>query len=229
MRPRANMKPRRSSRLPKLAFAVLLLTLAGAVAACGGEEATTSTAGSTAVTAGESSTTAAPDAATYTDATYGFSFKYPKDWELSVEPVGGTKAGEEASNSMGVYDPEGTQAGDVFIDGVIISVYKLNIVVDEATVGELRPEVEQSLISLEEQRGDMQVVEDLQQITLNGMPGFQITYSLTNEGVPSMSQLVFLFREDTEYLLTVQAAEATWESNQENFELILSTFTAPQV
>lgn len=94
---------------PRLVLAVSVLLL-GAILACGeGEEAepnpepTAAGTASTSPTPGLSKTpgpTAAADWDTYSDAQFGFSFRYPPDWYLSVSDNG------SASFGLHSYDPE---------------------------------------------------------------------------------------------------------------------------
>jgi hypothetical protein len=161
---------------------------------------------------------------TYTDADYHYSFEYPAGWEVQKGDNAEVTAGGSAAASMAAYDPDGAVADDTYIDLVQVSVYKLNTNIDESMMSDIQPEVEQVLASLESQGTDMKTVEALSETTVDGMPGFKVTYSFSKSGTPANSTLYFLFSGDVEYQLTVQAATENWEAKAAAFDALVASF-----
>lgn len=161
---------------------------------------------------------------TYTDADYGFSFEYPADWQLQEGDSSDVTAGGSATKSVGVFDPEGAVADDTYIDLAQVSIYELNLTVDESMMPEIQAEVEQVLASLESQATDMETVEALSETKVGEAPGFKATYSFSKNGAPVTSTLYFLFSGDIEYQLTLQAASENWEANAPIFEAMVASF-----
>jgi hypothetical protein len=160
----------------------------------------------------------------YTDPDYGFSFGYPADWQLQQGDSSDVTAGGSATVSVGVFDPEGAVADDTYVDLAQVSVYELNVTVDESTMPEIQAEVEQVLGSLEDQTADIQIVEALSETEVGGMPGFEVTYSFSKGSAPVTSTLYFLFDGSIEYQLTLQASTDNWEKNTPVFEALVSSF-----
>lgn len=161
---------------------------------------------------------------TYTDTDYGFSFAYPADWQLQEGDSSDVTAGGNAAKSVGVFDPEGAVADDTYIDLAQVSVYELNLTVDESMMPEIQAEVEQVLASLESQATDMETIEALSEAKVAGMSGFKVTYSFSKSGAPVTSTLYFLFSGDIEYQLTLQAATENWETNAPVFDALVASF-----
>ncbi len=186
-------------------FGLLTVALVVSLAACGGSSSDGSVK-------------------TYTDDKYGYSFEYPDDWKVEEAGEADVSAGAVAAGSTGVYDPEGAVAEDTFIDMMQVSVYELNVTVDESTMPAIKTEVETVVASLESQAGDIQTVAPLADAKVGGMDGYTVTYSFDKSGAPVTSALYFMFSGNLEYQLIVQAAEGNWEANQPIFEAILDSF-----
>jgi hypothetical protein len=164
---------------------------------------------------------------TYTDATYGYAFDYPATWQIKEGDTADISTGETAAGSVGVFDPKGTVVDDTYIDMAQISVYKLGTVVDKETLPQIGTEVEEVLKSLESQAGNLKTVEPLAETKAGDINGYKVTYSFTKSNASAVSTLYFLFSGDTEYQITVQSADGTWEDNQKVFKKLLSSFKAP--
>jgi hypothetical protein len=173
---------------------------------------------------GTGTTAAGADVKTYTDKTYGFSFEYPEDWKLQEGNTAEVTAGGGAAGAVAVFDPDGAKAGDVYIDLMQVAVYELTITVDESMMSDVKAELEGVLAQLEAQSADMNMQGELTPTTVNGMPGFEITYTFTKDGAPATSTLYFLFDGDIEYQLTTQAADQNWEANQPVFAAMVASF-----
>jgi hypothetical protein len=176
---------------------------------------------------GGSATTGAGGAVkTYTDKTFGYSFEYPEDWKLQEGNTAEVTAGGGSAGAVAVFDPDGTKVGDIYVDLMQVSVYELTIVVDESMMSDVKVELENVLAQLEAQSADMNMDTDLTATTVNGMPGFEITYTFLKDGEPATSTLYFLFDGDIEYQLTTQSADEHWEANQPVFDAMVASFRA---
>ncbi|HLA80200.1 MAG TPA: PsbP-related protein [Thermoleophilia bacterium] len=219
------MKTRRL-RLVLTMMALLLAAAMVVVTGCGGSSETTSTESTGA--GGETTTSVSVEngslGGTYSNAEYSFSFQYPKSWQVEEGPTAEVTAGATAVLSLGVYNPEGAIAQDTYIDLVQVSIYKLNVVVDESLMPDIREEVEAVVESLETQAGDLTVVEPLSDTTVNGIDGFTVTYTLTKNDARVKSTLYFLFFGDIEYQVTVQAAEENWDADKPIFDALIASF-----
>lgn len=194
---------RRSSLVAVLALMVVVALLA--LAGCGGDSSS-------------------DGVKSYTDGTYHCTFEYPSGWELQQGGTADVSAGGDAAASVGVYDPKGAVAEETYIDMVQVSVYELNVTVDESLMPEIKTEVEAVLASLESQAGDLKTVEPLAEASLGDMYGYKITYSFAKNNAPVTSTLYFMFFGDKEYQITVQAADENWEANQGIFNALLTSF-----
>ena len=161
---------------------------------------------------------------TYTDEKYGYSFEYPGSWKLEEGGTADISAGGSSAASVGVYDPEGAVAEDTFIDMMQVSVYELNVTVDESLMPEIKGEVEAVLETLESQAGGLDTLVPLAEAEVGGMSGYSVTYSFTKNGAPVTSTLYFMFSGEVEYQLTVQAADENWQADQPTFDAILDSF-----
>lgn len=197
-----------------LTVAVLvMLLMAATIVACGsGGESSGTTA------AGEIETK------TYTDPDYGYSFEYPESWKIEDSATSDVTAGGAATGTVGVYDPDGTVVDKTYLDLMMVSVYKLNGVVDDSVIPQLKGEIESVLASLESQDSTMKVEEALTETTAAGMKGYKVTYSFTKADTPTTSTLYFLFKGDLEYQLTTQASAANWEADQPIFDAMIASF-----
>jgi hypothetical protein len=197
------------------AVIVLLALLVAAVAlpACG------SSSGSS-----DSTTAGSGDTKTYTDATYGYSFDYPTSWKTQADTTVDVTAGGTSAGSVGVFDTNGAKVSSTYIDLMLVSVYKLNVTVDDSNFAQIKTEIENVLTNMEGQDASMKVEQALAETTAAGMKGYDITYNFTKDGTPCTSTLYFLFDSDMEYQLTTQAAHENWEADQPIFDAMIASF-----
>jgi len=161
---------------------------------------------------------------TYTDTDYGYSFEYPAGWQVQEGASADVTAGGSAAASVGVYDPKGAVAQDTYIDLAEVSVYKLNVTIDDSMMPEVKSEVESVIAGLESQASDMKTIEALAETTVGGMSGFKITYTFSKNAAPVTSTLYFLFSGAVEYQVTVQAADENWSAKKPAFDALLASF-----
>lgn len=197
-------------------LALAMLLMAAAVVACGSSGDGSGT-----------TTTEVVQTKTYTDSEYGYSFDYPENWKVEDTATSDVSAGGSATGNVGVYDPEGTVVDKTYLDLMMVTVYKLNGVVDNSVIPQLKGEIESVLASLESQDSSMKVEEALAETSAAGMKGYKVTYSFTKKGTPTTSTLYFLFNGDTEYQLTTQASTANWGADQPIFDAMIASFRPP--
>jgi hypothetical protein len=167
------------------------------------------------------------DARTYTDSTNGFTFQYPATWKIDSGTTTDATAGGASTGTVGAFDPNGTKAGDTYVDLMAVSTYKLNITVTDAMIPSLESEIQNVLSSIGSQTPDAQITSPLAQTETAGLKGYTVTYTFTKDGVPTTSTLYFLFKGNVEYQVSAQAATADWEKNQATFAAMVASFTAP--
>ncbi len=193
----------------------------------------TSTPTSTSAGAGGSSTTV-PSATTvtastgaiktYEDAAYHYAFDYPKDWQFTEDVSVTGSAGGSSVKTVGVFDSKGDRAGDTLLNGVAISIYKLNATVDESLMQAFKDELSSALPSLEGQLTDPVTVEPLRSTSINGVPGFETTYTFKSGAKTLRSRMLFLVQGDVEYQITVQSVDGSWQKELPKLNLVLSSF-----
>ncbi len=204
MRSRTRVRPAHLA-----AVAVVVLLLAFALAACGGDEGGNAQGG----------------VETYTDETYGFSFQYPDDWKLQqISDGADVTSGASPALVVAAFDPDGAKTDTSYVDLVEVSIYELTGVIDDSVMPELEAEVQTVFAGLESQGSDLKVVEGMTAVSMAGVKGWKITYSFDKDGVPAQSSLYLLFGGSLEYQLLVQAAASSWEADQAVFQAFLSSF-----
>jgi hypothetical protein len=185
-----------------MTVALLLLSVAFALGACGSGS---TTAGST----------------TYVDPDYGFSFDYPAGWNLEKFDA----AQSNALRDIAVGDPDGASAGGRGVDGVVISLRRLNQAVDESLLPDVKPELERLFTDMQSQNETWQTLEPLTQTTVAGLPGYVTTASFDfDANTPAMTTYYLLFDGQIQYFLVVQAAAENWEKDQGVFDALIASF-----
>jgi len=208
----------------KNASIVLLMIASLAVvlvaSACGGQETTTVSG------AANASGAAGSDFQTYTDPTYGFSFQYPNAWELSDQASVDATGGGSSTSQILAYDPDGAASSDgTYVDLLMVTTYRLNVTITDDDIPALESELQGLVDGLTGQGTNAEVTSPLAQTELNGLKGYTTMFSFDKEGVPCTSKLYFLFKDDVEYMVTVQAADQNWEADQAIFNTMVGSFT----
>lgn len=159
---------------------------------------------------------------TYTDPDYGYSFRYPADWQLQKDPTSPDTTGDLPQNAVSVFDPEGSNNGLYYFDLAGVEIYELGFVVDDSTMPDLMVAAE----AMAEQDPTWGLVEPAAPARIDGLSGYQTTYWSSVEGVPTMSRYYVLMSDTLEYHLLSQAATANWQGQQTAFDAILDSFAA---
>lgn len=187
----------------------------------------TSPAGSTTSTvAGTPTTKTTPSDTikTYEDATYRYAFEYPKDWQFTEDVSVEGSAGGSSAKTVGVFDPKGDRKGDTLQNGVAISIYQLTTTVDQSLMPAFKDELTSALPGLEAQLADLVTVEPLRDTSINGVPGFETTYTFTSGDKTLRSRMLFLVNGDLEYQITVQSVDGSWQKELPKLNGVLNSF-----
>lgn len=161
----------------------------------------------------------------YTDSEYGFTFAYPEGWKLTVQAGAEAGPGGPSLRDVGAFDPTGSKAGGVLLDGVAVSVFPLNVVVNAELLPAFEKEIEDIVTDLRGRLSSVEVIDPLRPTTVNGRPGFETTHTFSYEGRRLRSRVVFLADGRLEYQLTAQAAESSWAVSGPGLNLLVDSFT----
>lgn len=203
-------------------------TAASPVSTAGASTTTPTSTGAsgTSTTLSSTTTVAASAGATkiYEDATYHYALDYPKDWQFTEDVSVTGSAGGSAVKTVGVFDPKGDRNGDTLLNGLAVSIYKLNTTVDKSLMPAFKDELSSAMPSLEGRLTDPVAVEALRETSINGVAGFETTYTFSSGGKTLRSRMLFLVKGDIEYQITVQSTESSWQKELPKLKLVLNSF-----
>lgn len=192
---------------------ILTLTLAGLsllLGACSASVGTTD----------ESS----PGPKTYTNDQYGFTMTYDGQLEEG-ESTGGVSSGGSSVFNVAFADKSGPKVGGNYANGMQISVYKLAREIKPAEVPKLKKEVSGVVKQIMASLPGAKIDQPLEELKVNGVPGFGFSYSYVRDDVTLKAVSFFLFNGQYEYQLTAQAASEDWETVKGKLESAFQTFT----
>ena len=160
---------------------------------------------------------------TFRNDEFGFSITYPEDY-VTAEPE--TTAGEETTSAYEIAfaDPDGTVIDELTVDGLQISIYQLNVEFTPEEVPDLVMEFQGLVDQLVGGLENGTVEEPLSETTVNGVPGFTVTYTYTNQGNELRASSSFLVKGAYEYMVTSQATTARWDQVAPEFEAATTSF-----
>lgn len=204
-----------------IAGIALIVGLAG----CSSSSSTDSAGGDSASPTAEA-TTAPADMKTYTSEKYGFSFQYAPPFEEKTDTTWEAQSDASSTDTVAVFDVEGTQVGGQYRDAFVVNTYELNTEITDENLDQVATELEQSVIPQLEQSSDDMQISELVSTEVNGLKGFQADATFTVEGTPMTSRLYFLFDGNIEYQLLTQSATDRWEELQPTFEAMVNSFQA---
>jgi hypothetical protein len=161
----------------------------------------------------------------YTDPDYGFSFAYPDSWKVTVVARAEGGPGGSSVKDVGAFDPTGSSVGGVLLDGLAVSVFPLNVVVNTDLLPAFEAELEDLVAGLRGRLSAVEVIEPLRPTTVNGTPGFETTHSFSYKGRRLRSRVVFLAAGSFEYQLTTQAVESSWDISGSALDLLVDSFS----
>ena len=194
-------------------YVALLLMLAGltlTVAGCSGS--------------GGSDGSSSGGTTTYANDQYGFTITYDNQFSEG-EPGVAASAGASAVFDVVFSDKQGTIIADRYVDAILVLVYELAREVKPAEVPELKAEVQGVVDELIGSVSSTTVVEPLEKVTVNGVPGFRFKYTYTEGGTELTAVSYFLFKGKYEYEITAQATTESWDALKGKLEGAVRSFT----
>ena len=208
-------RPRRRPPVALLRAAALLLALTAATlgAACSGPSG--GTPGGDAGEAGGSTET-------YTSRDYGFSITYD-----TLLTQGAPSEGDDSGAvfSIPFVDTEGARAATAYLDGVQVSVFKLARAVSEGEVAGLEQQVRDTVDGRMTKLRSGKIVEPVKRTTVNGTPGFTVSYTFAQGGAAVSAVSAFLFSGEYQYEVTGQASDADRTRLEPVIEAAMASFT----
>ena len=199
-------------RLPRVSRLVLVAALVTALAACGGGD--DESGGETSPTEPQDapSTTSAVDRSsgkTFRNNDFGFTFRYPDDFEQgTVKSSAETAGGEPVAETALALDED---------NALFIAKYALNVAVTGANIEDVVPEVDGLVRQLTGQPASGRTGE------VGGLPAVRYDNVSLKEPPNGMSRLVFLFDQKTEYLINCQSTPSEREEVERGCDQVLST------
>ena len=148
---------------------------------------------------------------TYTNDQYGFSITY-SDQLTQGDPVSGTGAGGTSVFDVVFADKDGPVVADLYVDAVQVSVYELTREVRPSEVPQIETELKGIVDQMLGNLPTAKVVEDLGPVEVNGVPGFALKYTYSEEDTPITAMTFFLFSGKYEYQITAQATTEDWDT-----------------
>jgi hypothetical protein len=157
--------------------------------------------------------TASPGTTVYRSEEYGVSLTYDERFSRMDEAAAQAEGGGNAVLSVGFFDKDGTVAGDSYVDGLLLTVYQLKRAVNPADVPGLKKEFE-ALVDELEAKLEQATMGPLEEVVVNGTPGFGVVYAFQQDEVELAAVSYFLVKGDLEYQITAQSSRASWEQVQ---------------
>lgn len=201
----------RSRVLTVLVALAAAAVLALAAASCGGD-----------TPAGDTPADEGPSTATYSNDDYGFSLTYDT---LLTQGEPGDGGGAGAVFDVAFVDETGHKAGGAYVDGVKVTVFESSRQVKAEEVPGLKEQVHAVADERVAQLSSGKTTEPLSRTTVNGTPGFTLSYSYVHEGVPVSAVSTFLFSDRYQYEVTGQAATKDWAGLQPTLEAAMASFS----
>lgn len=165
-----------------------------------------------------------PGPRTYTNDQYGFTMTYDGQLEEG-KSASGSGSGGSSVFDVAFADKNGPQVGGNYANGMQISVYKLAREVKPAEVPKLKKEVSGIVEKIMASLPGARIDQPIEQVKVNGVPGFGFSYTYTQDGVTLKGVSFFLFKGPLEYQITAQAAAKDWDTLKGKLEAAIQTFT----
>jgi hypothetical protein len=205
-------RPAARDRVFRVLFALTVAAvLAFGATACSGD----TPAGDTPADEGRSTET-------YSNDDYDFSLTYDT---LMTQGEPGDGGGAGAVFDVAFVDETGQRAGEAYVDGVKVTVFESSREVKPDEVPGLKEQVHAVVDERVAQLPSGKVAQSLSRTTVNGTPGFTLSYSYVQDGVPVSAVSTFLFSGRYQYEVTGQATKKDWAVLQPALEAALASFT----
>jgi hypothetical protein len=144
---------------------------------------------------GGDSDTQTGEADTQTFSGHGVSFDYPGDWQALGPASFQVNSGDVAwSESFGV------EAGS---NGAIVTEYALKKDVSSVSEADLRTELDNLFNSTVDQAGGS-ITEPISSTTVNGTPGYRVSFTSTTGGVDLTTDMVLIFQGTQQWNIQCQ-------------------------
>jgi hypothetical protein len=147
---------------------------------------------------------------------HGVSFDYPSDWQDF-----GPASFQVNSGDVQWSESFGAQAGS---NGAIVTEYALKKDVSSVSEAALQAELDRLFTSTVDQAGG-QLTQPLSQTTVNGMPGYQVSFTSTTGGVDLTTDMVLVFQGNQQWNIQCQYAAADQQDVRPGCQQIWDTFT----
>jgi hypothetical protein len=184
----------------------------------------TAAACSASVSTGSSSTPSSSAGKTYTNAQYHFSIT-PDPVFTQGKATDTTSSGSSSVFNIAFADAKGTKVGGSFVDGVQVSVYKLTRTLKPSEIPKLKKEFAGVVAQLMGGLKSGKIVQPLSLAQINGVPGFRLAYTYTQDTTDIAAITYFLIKGQYEYQVTGQASQQTWTALSPKLESTVKSFT----
>ena len=164
------------------------------------------------------------DTETYTNDDYAFSLTYDTTFTEGTQS-GGSESGAGSAFDIAFIDTNGTKIGGKYVDGILVSVYELSRELKSSEVPGLKAEVDGVVTQLMGTLNSAKITAPLANATVNGVPGFKLSYTFAQEGTGMTATTYFLFSGKVEYELTGQASTVDYDALSPKLDAALQSFT----
>ena len=120
---------------------------------------------------------------------------------------------------------ESSPGPKTYANGMRISIYKLAREVKPAEVPKLKKEISGVVKQLIASLPGAKIDQPLEELKVNGVPGFGFSYSYVQGDMTLKGVRFFLVNGQYEYVLMAEAASEDWETLKGKFESAFQTFT----
>jgi hypothetical protein len=170
---------------------------------------------------GESS----PASRTYTNDQYGFTMTYDGQF-AEGETKASSPSGDGTVFEVVFPDKNGPTVGGKYTNALRISVYKLANVVKPDQLPKLKKELSGAVTEYVVSLSGGKIDRPLEDVTVNGIPGFSLDYGFTEDDATLKTVDYFLYKGHYQYTLEGMAASQDWEALKGKLEAAFQTFTA---
>ncbi len=188
--------------------------------------AVVATVGPTACGSSSSSTkpSSSPVTKTYANTDYGFSLSYPGSLVESTDTSSTMAAGSGSKLTVGFVDPSGTKIGDIFVDGIAVSIYALTTEITADLMPQFKSELEGVVAQIQQQDPTARMTP-LETAAINGVAGYKLGITYDNQGTGMNMVTYFLVKGRIEYQVTEQATEQDWARYAAGFDAAVNSLT----
>jgi hypothetical protein len=182
-----------------------VVAVVAVVSLTGGNDESSTTAGSSSVSAEDGSFSG-----------HGVSFDYPSDWQDFGPPTFQVASGDvQWSESFGA---------SIGSSGAIVTEYALKKDVGSVSEADLQAELDQLFTSTVAQANG-ELIAPLAPTTVNGMPGYMVSFTSTTGGIDLTTDMVLIFQGTQQWNIQCQYTAEEQQSIRPGCEQIWNSFT----